>query len=163
MLLLVDANVLIDFVGADREVLALMVRHLGAIHVPRDVLDEVAALDEPTCTALGLRLVEGTLDQLTEAAARRGRLSFTDRMCLILARDHGWTCVTNDGRLRRECDAAGVPVMWGLQVLLGLVACGALTADAAVAVAEAIGRENVQLRAEVVAEFVRKVRGMEVG
>jgi hypothetical protein len=38
VLLLVDANVLIDFVVADRQVLALVAAHVGAVHVPRGVL-----------------------------------------------------------------------------------------------------------------------------
>lgn len=160
LLLLVDANVLIDFATTDREVLALVVQHIGAVHVPRDVLDEVEQLDEATCADLGLVVVEGTLDQLAEAGGRRGRLSFADRVCLILARDNGWTCVTNDGRLRRECETAGVPVKWGLQLLLALVDCGAMTPDAAVLVAEAVGRTNPHMKPEVVVEFARKARGL---
>lgn len=160
MLLLVDANVLIDFATTDREVLALVVRHVGSVHVPRDVFDEVDQLDEATCAALGLIIVEGTLDQLVEAGARLGRLSFADRVCMILARDNGWTCVTNDGRLRRECESVGVPVRWGLQLMLALVDCGAMTADAAIVVAEAVGRTNPHMKTEVVVAFVRKVRGL---
>jgi hypothetical protein len=110
MLLLVDANVLIDFALTDRTVLAVVVRHVGVAHVPRDVLAEVEQLDEAACAELGLVVVDGTLEQLTEAGAGTGRLSFEDRVCLILARDNGWTCVSNDGRLRRECEAAGVAV-----------------------------------------------------
>jgi hypothetical protein len=67
----------------------------------------VEQLDEAACAELGLVVVDGTLEQLTEAGAGTGRLSFEDRVCLILARDNGWTCVSNDGRLRRECEAAG--------------------------------------------------------
>lgn len=159
MLLLVDANVLIDFATTVRDVLALVVRHVGAVHVPRDVLEEVDQLDEAACAALGLVIVEGSLAQLAEAGGRRGRLSFADRVCMILAHDNGWTCVTNDGRPRRECEAAGVPVRRGLQLLLALVECGAMTAAAAVLVAEAVGRTNPRMRPEVVAEFARKVHG----
>jgi hypothetical protein len=43
MLLLVDANVLIDFALTDRTVLAVVVRHLGVVHVPRDVLGACGA------------------------------------------------------------------------------------------------------------------------
>lgn len=159
MLLLVDANVLIDFAATDREVLELVVRHVGPVHVPRDVFDEVDQLDEATCAALGLVIVEGTLDQLAEAGAARGRLSFPDRVCMILARDNGWTCVTNDGRLRRECEAVGIQVRWGLQLLLALVESGAMTANRAVSVAEAVGRTNPHMKPEVVAAFTMKVRG----
>lgn len=158
MLLLVDANVLIDFASTDRGVLALVVRHLGQVHVPRDVLDEVDQLDEAACAGLGLVIVEGTIDQLAEAGALRGRLSFQDRICLILARDSGWTCVSNDGRLRRECEAASVPVMWGFQLMLELVGRGVMDASAAIAVAEAVGQSNPRMKPEIVASFREKVR-----
>lgn len=46
MLLVVDANVLIDYAKADESVLALVVRHVGPVYVPRDVLDEVDQVDE---------------------------------------------------------------------------------------------------------------------
>lgn len=159
MLLLVDANVLIDFALADRAVLALVAGHVGAVHVPRDVLAEVDQLDEAACAELGLVVVDGTLEQLAEAGAGSGRLSFEDRLCLILARDNGWTCISNDGRLRRECEAAGVAVMWGLQLMLELVARGTMTPDAAIEVAEAIGRVNPRMRPEVIDEFRRRARG----
>lgn len=150
---------MIDFVTTDRQVLAKVVEHLGALHVPRDVLAEVEHLDEEACAALGLVVVDGTVEQLTEAGAVRGRLSFQDRVCLILARDNRWTCVTNDGRLRRECEAVNVPVLWGLQLMIELVNRGAMTADAAIVVAEAVGDSNPRLKPEVVADFRRKVRG----
>jgi hypothetical protein len=70
MLLLVDANVLIDFAHADRSVLALVANHVGAVHVPRDVLAEVDQLDAAACAALGLVLVDGTLEQLAGPASR---------------------------------------------------------------------------------------------
>ncbi len=113
MLLLVDANVLIDYAKTGPTVFTLVARHLGPVHVPRDVLGEVDQLDEDACDRLGLVLVEGTLEQILEAGAGAGGLSFPDWMCLILARDQGWTCVTNDGRLRRACAEASVGLCGG--------------------------------------------------
>lgn len=62
MLLLVDANVLIDYASADASVLALAARHIGPIYVPRDVLDEVEQLDEAECGRLGLVVLDGTME-----------------------------------------------------------------------------------------------------
>ncbi len=59
MLFVVDANVLIDFVEVDPAFLTLAVRHLGPVHVPRDVLDEISSLDEAGCERLGLLVVDG--------------------------------------------------------------------------------------------------------
>ena len=131
MLLIVDANVLIDYAKADLSVLALVVEYLGPVHVVRDVLAEVNQLDEEACEHLGVQVVDGTLDQILEAGARRGSLSFADRMCLILARDESWTCVSNDGPLRRACEADGVSVLWGLQLILELVHMGGMDEDLA--------------------------------
>jgi len=52
--------VLIDYAKADPTVLTLVARHLGPVHVPRDVLGEVDQLDEEACDRLGLVVVEGT-------------------------------------------------------------------------------------------------------
>jgi predicted nucleic acid-binding protein len=159
MLLVVDANVLIDFAKTDPTVLALAVRHVGEVFVLRDVLAEVDQLDEEASVRLGLTVLDGTLEQVLEAGAMRGPLSFADWLCLIVARDAGWTCVSNDGRLRRECDARGIPVRWGLQVVLDVVEAGALEPADAIGVAEAICRTNHWIGSAVLAEFKRKVLG----
>ena len=41
MLLIVDANVLIDYLKTDSSILALAARHLGVIRVASVILDEV--------------------------------------------------------------------------------------------------------------------------
>lgn len=98
--LVIDANVLIDYATTDESVLALAARHFGRFIVPLPVLDEVELLDAVAYERLGIEVVEPTLEQLLEAGAERGRLSFEDRLCLVVARDAGWLCVTNDRRLR---------------------------------------------------------------
>ena len=157
MLILVDANVLIDYANTDPTVLTLVVRHLGPVHISKDVLDEVRQLDEAACDRLGLVVVEGTLEQILEAGAGGGGLSFPDWMCLILARDEGWTCVTNDGRLRRACVDEGVDVLWGLQLMVKLVEAGELAPTKAVEVAEAIGETNPWVSKRVIARFREQV------
>ena len=101
--------------------------------------------------------MEGTLEQLLEAGAAGGALSFADWMCLVLARDRGWTCVTNDNRLRRGCTDAGVGVLWGLQLMVKLVEAGEMGATDAVDVAEAIRETNPWLSKQVVARFREQV------
>lgn len=138
MLLIVDANVLIDYVLTDETILALAANHLGSIHVLREVVDEVDQIDEAECDQLGLIVVDPSVDQLLEAGREAGPLAFADRLCLILARENGWTCVTNDRPLHRACADAGVATMWGLELLLELVAGGHLGQDDALRVAELI-------------------------
>jgi len=158
-LLVVDANVLIDYVGSDLSILRLAAEFVGPIHVPRPVLEEVEHLDEADCARLGIRLAEASVDQFLEAGAGRGRLSFSDRLCLVLARDRSWTCVTNDRALRRACADISVPVLWGLELMLELVSLRRLTVEAALDVAMAIHRSNPRhITSEILERFGRKVR-----
>jgi predicted nucleic acid-binding protein len=109
-LLLVDANVLVDYLAAGVELLGLVARAVGPIHVVSTVLAEVEDFDADGCARVGIRVVEPTLAQAREAAEPAGRLSFADRLCLVVCRERGWVCVSNDKALRRACEAARVDV-----------------------------------------------------
>jgi predicted nucleic acid-binding protein len=157
-LLVLDANVLIDYCGADRNVLTLASRHVGPIHVPSVLLDEVDGLDESECERLGLRVVEPEGALLVAAGRRRPGLSYYDHVCLLAAKAAGWTCVTNDGRLRRECTADKVPVLWGLELMVPLVAGRHLTVSAAMVVAGAIHEANpFYITKEIVRRFEMRI------
>ena len=65
---------------------------------------------------------------LAAAGRRRPGLSYYDHLCLLVAKQGGWTCVTNDGKFRRDCMAEKVPVLWGLEPMVELVAGGHLNA-----------------------------------
>lgn len=150
-----DASVLIDIVDANEPVLALIVQHIAPVIIPTPVLGEVKTLDEVRCAALGLDLVEPTLEQLREAAIPHPALSFYDEVCLIVARDGGYTCWTNDGPLGDECASAGVARMRGLRPLLHLVESGALSMAAAVGTVEVIQTINPYITQAVVDDFRR--------
>ena len=154
-----DANVLIDYAKTSPEILGLVADHVGPVYVAAAVLDEVEQLDEAQCQAIGLTVVDGTLAQLTEASQRGGPLSFEDKLCLVLARDHGWACLSNDGPLRDACAAQGVSVVWGLEIMLQLVEAGHLGVDKAIAVADAIHAVNpLYITQKIVSAFRRKVQ-----
>lgn len=159
--LVTDANVLIEYVSTDESVLTLASRHLGAVMVPSPVLAEVDSLDVMACDQLELRVVEPTLNQLLEAGAQRGRLSFEDRICLILARDAGWRCVTNDRRLRTACEAASISVMWSLDLLIALVDAGQLPGDQAIRIADELHQISPRyITVEIVDELGRQIRAL---
>ena len=154
-----DANVLIDYAQTSPDILTLVAEHIGPVYVAAAVLDEVAQLDEAQCKRIGLTLVEGSLAQMTEAAQRGGPLSFEDKLCLVLARDNGWACLSNDGPLRDACKAQGVPVVWGLEIMLWLVQAHHLGADKAIEVAEAIHLSNpLYITKKITSTFCQKVR-----
>lgn len=160
--LLVDANVLLDYLAADASILSLVSRKVGPVHLVSTVLGEVGGLDESECERLGLRLVEPTAAQFGEAASPNGRLSLPDRLCLLVSRDNGWTCVSNDKALRRACAGAGVDVCWGLELMLDLVRDGHLPAANASDAADQMHRANpVFLGAAIVSAFRDKLARLD--
>ncbi len=152
-----DACALIDILDANESVLALIVKHVAPVIVPTPVLGEIRQLDERHCTALGLTVLEPSLEQLDEAADFHPALSFADMVCLIVARDGNYVCLTSDGPLGDECEARGVTRMRGLRPLILLVERGVLTPAAAVATVELIALRNAYITDAVVAEFVRQI------
>ncbi len=160
-LLIVDACVLIDFWHADPSVVALICRHVGQLNVAQGVLAEVRGLDASTAQDAGLRVVQPDFEVLSEAATAGRGLSYQDQQCLILARMHGWTCVTNDGRLRRVCAEDGVDVLWGLELLAQLVEAAGIPAAQAVALAHEMARANRYLTTAILTRFQDRVRGLD--
>jgi len=140
--LIVDANVLIDYLDTEPSVLALVAREAGPLFVATEVLAKVDQLDVTLCKELGLSITVPSLSQLLEAAVRRPGLAFDDVVCLVMARDNGWCCVTNDRALRAACRASDVSVQWGLEIMLRLVASSVLSSRDAIEVAMAIQRTN---------------------
>src|SRR4051812_3763641 len=110
-LLLVDACVLIDFAKADTAVISLASRYVGEVYVATPVFQEVRDVDPAMAASLGIKLFEPSFDTVAAAAIARGRLSFQDRLCVLIAKQQGWTCVSNDKQLRTACEAESVPVM----------------------------------------------------
>ena len=68
----------------------------------------------------------------------------------------GFSAVTNDKRLRNECGAQGVPVLWGLGIMVDLVRAERLSPADAVAVAEAMREANPYFITAAVVEAFRK-------
>jgi predicted nucleic acid-binding protein len=154
---IVDANVLLDFLHTDPTVIRLIAEHLGPVHVPQRILEEVQSIDVD-CASLGMEVVLETVQELTDAQPKRGALSFQDRLILLLAKRRGWTCITNDVALRRALLADQVAMSWGLETLLALVEAQALDPQAAIDISQNIAEINPSITGAILAEFARKVR-----
>ena len=152
-----DANVLIDYAESDRKVLTLIARHIAAIHVPSPVLAEVRRLAAREAARLGVEVIEPTLAQATEAARGAGPTSFEDRLCLVVARDRGWACLTNDKALRKACEEAGVRCIWGLEAMVLLVRSGRLAAKRAWITAKRIGAGNPYITKAILGRFREQI------
>jgi len=157
--LVLDACVLIDFCKVDKTILSVVSENVGKIHVPSPVLREVDQIEEDEAPDLGIVIVEPELEHVVAAGARRGGLSFEDRLCVIMARERSWTCVSNDGAVRKACELESVPVLWGLEMMGLAVGAGALGIAEAERTAWAIHGENpMYVTNEIVQRFVTKAR-----
>jgi hypothetical protein len=157
-LLLVDACVLIDFAKTDPTIITLVSRYVGEVHVATPVFAEVHDLDPAMAASLGIKLVDPPLETVLEAAAARGRLSFPDRLCVLVAKTNGWTYVSNDRQLRAACETESVPVLWGLEVLAALVERRALSPASARDLAIKIVESNKRLGKPVLQRFLARIR-----
>jgi hypothetical protein len=162
-LLILDACVLIDFWDADPSLISLVARQVGPVHIAENVLSEATSVDRSAVISLGLTVIEPSLAMMTTAAQRRQGLSFQDHLCLLLAKDRGWTCVSNDGRLRRACADEDVAVLWGLELLAQVVEAGGLPVDAGVELAQAMASCNPYLTSAVVSRFVARIKKTKKG
>jgi len=161
-ILLMDANVLIDYQNSDLSVLSLVNRHVGEVHVLTTIVKEVEGLDVVDCERLGLSIIEPELDQLKQAAKKRGQLSFPDHLCLLVALEFGFDCVTNDKPLRRACGEEGVSTLWGLEIMTALVRENALPVADAIQTAENIHLSNpFHIPRKLVDRFTRIVGDIE--
>ncbi len=153
-----DACVLIDFIDADPTILAAVAAHLAPIIVPRPVWEEVEDAGEERAAELGLQIIDIDLSMASAAIAAVGALSFQDNLCLLLAAQHGWSCVTNDGALRLACKNANIDIIWGLELILLLVHAGGLGTSEAKAIATAIHEANpYYITEEILASFLSKL------
>lgn len=155
---LLDACVLIDLCREDSVLLSLASAHLGPILVLSPVLAEVNQLDEADCERLGIVVGEPDMAIVMGAAGRCGGLSYRDRLCLAYARSESCILYTNDRPLLNAALRLGVDARWGLEILIDLVSAGALTRHAGIASARGILDRSRFPVAELVDEFIRRLR-----
>jgi rRNA-processing protein FCF1 len=160
--LLMDANVLIDYQKSDFSVLGLVSKHVGEVHVLTNIIEEVDDLEVAACERIGLKAIEPELNQLTQAATKRGQLSFRDHLCLLVASEAGFVCVTNDKPLRKACTEEGVGILWGLEIMTALVRANAMSAADAIQTAEKIHLSNpLHIPRKLVDRFAKIVTDIE--
>ncbi len=69
-----------------------------------------------------------------------------------MAKAAGWTCVSNDGALRKVCVAEGVDILWGLETMGLAVEAGALPVRDALRIA----RQNPRISDAIVERFAER-------
>ena len=146
---------LIDYRNADLSVLKEVGTHLARVAVLEETLKEVRGVGRKICVTLGIEIVEPETPTLIKAARQQDfRVSFNDRLCFLVCRERGWTCVTNDGALHRLCRRQDVKVRYGLRLMVDLVAAGAISRRRAVTIARRMQRANsLHINERVLARF----------
>lgn len=160
MLLLVDANVLIDYCDSDPSILEIYSNHIQQIVTPSVVFDEVDQLDVNDCAQLNIQIFQEPMSVLNAAARIAGGLSFQDHVCLMLSQQNGWTCATNDKRLHRECSQQGVNSIWGLKIMIELVANNKLSKNDALNVVNQMSASNPFVNAQVIQKFQNDLKNV---
>jgi predicted nucleic acid-binding protein len=155
--------VLIDYIKTDRTVLELFVKYVGPLYVTSPVVDEVDEIDdENELVSLGLFIIEPEIEDAYTAGVRSGPLSFEDWLCLLTAKRHGFTCVTNDKNLRKLCRQEGVSLLWGLELLVELHKVGGIQIKEAESIAQAIQLSNPRhITDKIVTRFKDTIRCRE--
>lgn len=127
--------------------------------VPRILLvEEVHDLSIDEAISLGLDIIDAPTEALLEAARMPRPLSSFDWLCLILARDNHWTCVSNDKRLRAQCLSVGVRTQWSLEPLVLLVRRKKLPKERAEKIARAMAEQNPFIGARIIRRFISRIR-----
>lgn len=158
--LLLDANILIDFSKTDATVLAHLSRFLGPVAVLATTVREVHQLKPEDYARFGIPVEKLSSDEYAAAVdSARHLRSRKDDLCLSVCRSRAWVLATNDRILRRRCEHAGVFTIRGLELLLALVEKDALSRSGAEAVAwrlhdDSPGHYHEELLAWFLAELV---------
>ena len=149
-----DANILIDYYQSDKNILKLASQHCYDIYIPLPVFEEVYQLIEDDLNELGLKIIEASLEQLIEAQKDQSSLSFADYICLLLAKDNGWICATNEKALFNKCIKENVAVIRGLKFMVDLCKKEVLSKKDAIKIVNIIEQKNNRITKKIIAEFI---------
>jgi hypothetical protein len=158
--LITDSCVLIDYARSSIETLTRLCE-TTKVYVPRILLvEEVQDLTIAEAERIGLGIVDPPTELVQKAAGLPGPLSFYDWLCVLMASENRWTCVSNDKKLRTECRGRGVKTQWSLEPLVLLVTHGTLARDKAITTARAIAEMNSYLSESIVDRFVKRLESL---
>lgn len=135
-MLIADADVLVNYHESEFGVLELIKRHIGNVAVLEPVFHETGDVTPGQCEQVGVDIVPTETAWLMQAAETSTHVSFNGYLCLLACMDKNWTCVTNDGPLRRLCIRRGVATQYSIGPVEDMVAAGALGPRRAIAIAQ---------------------------
>lgn len=158
IIVITDANILIDYAKADKKIIKLLVRLFKEVRVPFEIMKEVNGLSVSQAESFGVVVYYSEPDIYYRAANADNGISFQDNICFLDADKFGWSLVTNDRQLRQECEKVSVSVFWGLQVLIIMVKEKLLTRRDALKAGEKIYNDNPRITREILGDFKKKIK-----
>lgn len=159
IIIISDANVIIDYLKADENIIKIATATIFDIYIPIPVLkNEIDQLSEAKAKKLGIKLYEPTLEEIEQTGSGNKGLSFNDKLCLQAALKNGWICSTNDKPLRKECGKYSVKVLWGLEIMIKLNALGYLAKSEAIKTVNKMKASNVFITDKIQKDFIGKLK-----
>jgi len=154
--LVCDANILIDYLTVDSELISLVSRELITLRIPIPVLAEVRNWSQEEAEAAGLIVEDVPLEYLLSENKLTG-CSAQDSSCFYLARDKGWGCATNEKALKKHCAASEIPVIRGMRLILMLVENGTIPKSRAKNAGQKIFQSNNRISETVFRDFLEEL------
>ncbi|MBN2863891.1 MAG: hypothetical protein JXN62_12050 [Bacteroidales bacterium] len=152
-----DANVLIDYVLSDEDVLREIALYWKDLLVPDCILQEVSQLTLERAEALGITILATPLKDIKKLKG----LSLEDSTCLYYVESLSAVCISNDTVLRKYCQDKGYTVIWGLEMLLLLIKEKKITKARGLDVASKIHECNPEITSDILKSFVKKCKSIK--
>lgn len=155
--LITDSCVLIDYIHYGKDALMALAATVRVVVPDILVADELLDIDASELLESGIEIVPVPTGLLTDAMSRRRPLSFYDWICFLLAERERWTCITNDAKLKQQCETSDVQARWGLWPLVNIVNAGLFSKERAVEIVQAMAEGNPRLTSTIVNDFRKQI------
>lgn len=156
---IVDAGALLDFCRVDRALLTLIAEHVGAVNIAEAGLLHVSMLDRAEALTIGIEVVCPELSASQRAArlACKSPLRFDDWLCVVLAEERGWGCISHEPRMHAQCAARNTRARWGFHLLGLLVEHRVLSLAEASSAIRALGATGKRIPSSAIDQCVREL------
>ena len=157
-ILLCDACVMLDYLDFAPNILSSTVKHFAKIFIPDVVLLELTKYSQSAIEAFGIRIQDTPLSYYLVPLL--GPLSFQDRACLWLSQEMGWTCVTNDQKLRNACEKERVATIGGFGLLILLAQKKIISIEEGIMTIKAIGKGNSWISPSLIGKVISQLEAL---
>ena len=161
---ILDANVIIDLRNSDYLDLTISLSQNVEVYVVEQTREKVAGLSKTFCKALGLSILDPTLEEILDAALFQDevpQLAEDDALTLAVGFKRNLNIVSNDTRVRKFSAAKSHPHHGGFFLLLFLFDRNFLTKNECIKVANDILETNKWMSKKVFEDLKRLLNERE--